>query len=572
MKAILVLLIVFSGYLSAALSNIEFTQEELEYLKNKNYITMCINPDWMPYEKIEDGKHIGITADYFEIFEKDIGIPIKLIKTTSWEQSIKFAKSRKCDILSLAMQTKSKDEYMNFTAPYLETPVVLATRPSVSFLYSLSYLKDEKVGIVKNYAINELVREKYPNINVIDVKNTKDGLQKVANGELYGYIGSLATIGYMFQTEFIGELKISGKFDDKWEFRIAVRNDDALLLSILDKSVKNLSNDKKQEIWNKYISINYEKGFDYHLFWEMLAVMTFVILIILMRYKTTNKYRKKIEKYLKTIDNYVLFSSSDLDGNITHISSALCKRTGYTKKELIGKNHSIFRHKDTPDSTFYDLWNTIKSGKDWSGEIKNRTKDGGYYWAYVTISTDFDEKGKAKGYTAIRYDITDKKKLEQISITDALTQIPNRLHLDNTYDKEFKRAARYGTKFSVIILDIDHFKNINDTFGHKVGDDVLILLAKILKDNIRDTDVLGRWGGEEFLIISPETNIMEAEKLANKMKNEIEYFDFPVVHSLTCSFGVSQFNENDKKEDIFKRADKALFIAKKSGRNRVVVC
>ncbi len=442
---------------------------------------------------------------------------------------------------------------------------------SISFLYSLSYLKDEKIGIVETYAINELVREKYPNINVIDVKNPKDGLQKVVIGELYGYIGSLVTIGYMFQTEFIGELQISGKLDEKWEFKIAVRDDDELLLSILDKSVKNLSKDTKQEIWNSHIGIDYQKGFDYQLFWQMLALMTFIVVIVLIRYRAVSKYKKKAKKHLKTIDNYALISSSDLDGNITHISNALCKKTGYTKYELIGKNHNIFRHEDMPDSAFKDMWETIKSGKDWNGEVKNITKDSGSYWVDVTISTNFDEKGKAKGYTAIRHDITDKKELEKISITDALTQIPNRLHLDNTYEKEFKRAVRYGIKFSVIILDIDLFKDVNDTFGHKVGDDVLILLAKILQDNIRDTDVLGRWGGEEFLIISPETNITEAEKLANKIKEKIEYFDFFVVHSLTCSFGVSEFNENDKKEDIFKRADEALFIAKKSGRNRVVI-
>ena len=570
MRAILILLIVLSSYLFS-FSKLELTQKEIGYLKNKKQVTMCIDPDWMPYEKIKNGKHIGITADYFKIFEKDIGIPIKLIETTSWDQSIEFAKSRKCDILSLAIQTRSRDEYLNFTAPYLETPIVLATKPNVSFLFGLSHLNSEKIGIVKNYAINELVRERYPNINVIDVKNPKDGLQKVVDEKLYGYIGSLATISYMLRAEFKDELKISDKLNDKWVFRIAVRDDDELLLNILDKSVKNLSKDTKQKIWNKHISMNHNKKFDYQLFLEMLVVMAFIIVLFLIRYRTANKYRKKIEKHLKTINNYVLFSSSDLDGNITHISSALCKKTGYKKDELIGKNHSIFRHDDMLDIAFDDLWDTIKSGKEWSGEVKNRTKDGGYYWADVTISTDFDEKGKAKGYTAIRRDITDKKELEQLSITDALTKIPNRLHLDNTYDKEFKRALRYGTKFSIIILDIDLFKNVNDTFGHKTGDDVLICLAKILHENIRNTDIVGRWGGEEFLIISPETGIKEAEKLANKIKEKIEYFDFPVAHSLTCSFGVSEFNENDKKEDIFKRADEALFIAKKRGRNRVVI-
>jgi len=131
------------------------------------------------------------------------------------------------------------------------------------------------------------------------------------------------------------------------------------------------------------------------------------------------------------------------------------------------------------------------------------------------------------------------------------------------------RAERYNTIFSIIIMDIDFFKKVNDKYGHKVGDNVLVKIAEILKKNTRNLDVLGRWGGEEFLIICTETDINKAIVIAQKIRLKIEKHNFSIAGHLTCSFGVSQYNKNDKNESTFRRADKALYKAKNSGRNKV---
>ncbi len=547
------------------------TKIEQNYLKEKKQINMCIDPDWMPYEKYQDGKYIGMIPQYFKIFQKGIGIPINLIKTTTWKQSLRFAKNRKCDILSLVAKTKKRKKFMNFTTPYFTTPVVIATKPDVPFIVNLKKLSTKKIGIVKGYAFNETLRKNYPNINIINVKDISDGLKKVANGQLFGFIDTLATIGYMFQKEFTGELKISGKFDENLELSIAVRNDDKILLSILNKAVKNLSEKTKQHILSKYIGIKYEKGFDYSLFWQIFALLTALVILLLFRNNAIHNYNRKIKKYIKIIENNVLVSTTDIDGNITSISEALCQLTGYTKKELIGKNHNIFRHEDMEDSYYKEMWETILKGACWQGEMKNRKKDGSYYWTYTKITPIFNKDRTIKEFNAIRQNITDKKKLEKISVTDTLTQIPNRLHLDNNYDIALQRAQRYKNIFSIILIDIDLFKDVNDDYGHQIGDNILIQLSELLQHNIRNLDILGRWGGEEFLIICPETDIKQAELVAKKIKNKIECFDFPIVKSITCSFGISQYHENDEKEDTFKRADEALYHAKNSGRNKVVV-
>lgn len=548
---------------------IKFDINEFVYLKKKKEITMCIDPNWMPFEKYENDKHIGMTSDYFKIFEQSIGIPIKPIKTESWTQSIEYAKQRRCDILSLVRETPKRKKYLNFTKSYINESVVLATKPNISFIDNLNQLKNQKIGIVKGYAFKEILLQQYPNLIIVDTNSVKDGLEKVCDGKLFGIIDTLPTIAYMLQNEFLGQLKISAKVDNTSQLCIGVRNDDLTLLRIFNKVINKLEPKIHQEILNKYIGIHYQKGFDYSLFWKIFAVFSITLLAFYIKYYISNKYNEKMKQYINLIDHNFLSSSSDLNGNITQVSEALCRTTGYKKEELIGKNHNIFRHKDMPDSTFKNLWETILSGKEWRGKIKNLNKDGSYYWADSKITPIFSKNGTIKGFNALRFDITDKVALKELSNTDKLTQIPNRLYLDTQYTHQITRAQRYDTVFSIIIIDIDFFKNVNDNYGHKVGDNTLIQLAQILKHNIRSLDVLGRWGGEEFLIICTETDINKAKILAEKIKIKIEKYNFPTIGHLTCSFSVTQYLKNDKNESTFKRADTALYKAKNSGKNKV---
>jgi len=306
-------------------------------------------------------------------------------------------------------------------------------------------------------------------------------------------------------------------------------------------------------------------------FFEISILSLVALVVVLYRYIEVRRYSKKIDNDFKIIDKYVLISYSDLKGRITYMSQALYDLNGYTKEELIGKPYSIFRHPDTDKETFRDLWETIQSGKEWRGEIRNLRKDSSCFWVDILISPNFNDEGVIIGYTALRHDITDKKRIEEISVTDQLTKIPNRLFLDRTYDYEVNRSIRYGSRFSAILLDIDNFKNVNDTYGHDIGDKVLIEVAIILKESIRKTDVIGRWGGEEFLIYCHKSSIEQSVGLARKIKKLVEEYDFTTVGRMTCSFGVSEYKSHDKDKEMIKRADIALYRAKTRGKNCVKV-
>ena len=159
--------------------------------------------------------------------------------------------------------------------------------------------------------------------------------------------------------------------------------------------------------------------------------------------------------------------------------------------------------------------------------------------------------------------------LERLSITDKLTNIYNRIRLDKTISEQLSLAKRYNREFGIMIIDVDYFKKVNDTYGHQVGDTTLIEIAKILKTNIRQTDTVGRWGGEEFVIICPQTNLEGIKILANNIREKIEKHQFPVIGNKTASFGVAIYQDEDNMETIIARADEALYNAKNNGRNRV---
>lgn len=167
------------------------------------------------------------------------------------------------------------------------------------------------------------------------------------------------------------------------------------------------------------------------------------------------------------------------------------------------------------------------------------------------------------------YYITHQKDLEHKAYTDSLTQIYNRTYFEDAFKKEIARHKREKTPLSLIVLDIDKFKKFNDTYGHLMGDEILKDLAKIIKKDIRLTDTFARWGGEEFVCVLPNTPLLNATKLAELLRVTIQNHIFKDNLSVTCSFGVSEFLEDDTKYTLMKKADEALYIAKANGRNRV---
>jgi len=273
---------------------------------------------------------------------------------------------------------------------------------------------------------------------------------------------------------------------------------------------------------------------------------------------------------MDTIDKYVITLDVDRNRRITNVSKALCDLSGYKKEELIGKLPSIFQSDDRDEHVYKDIWNKITNGLIWDGNFHNLTKNKEYFWIHSTILPNYDESNNIISYTSISEDITNKKIIEKLSQTDTLTQIYNRMVLDDNLEREYNRFLRNKTIFSLILIDIDKFKLVNDNYGHLIGDKVLITFSNILKKNSRKTDIVGRWGGEEFMIICTDTNISDAMKIAENIRKTIENYKFDIVKNCTASLGVSEINEEDNINSLLKRVDENLYKAKENGRNRSI--
>jgi diguanylate cyclase (GGDEF)-like protein len=231
----------------------------------------------------------------------------------------------------------------------------------------------------------------------------------------------------------------------------------------------------------------------------------------------------------------------------------------------------MIRHPDVTAGYFDELLQQLAEGElpDW--EVECGTVDGNPYWTEMIFDRVMNNKGEVVGYTAIMHDISDKKYIEQLSITDSLTGLFNRMKIDDVLNNESTRSSRYGSSLSILLFDIDYFKKINDTFGHQVGDTTLIAVAEIIMARTREVDIAGRWGGEEFMIICPQTGMKGASELAEELRIAISAHKLDEVDEVTCSFGVAEYNRGEHVTDLLMRADMALYKAKKGGRNRVVI-
>ena len=272
------------------------------YLHKKKEIKMCVLPDVLPLSSVENGKFIGMSADYIKLISKKIDTRFTLVPTQDWSESLAFVKQRKCDILPLAQETPSRKEYLDFSYTTFSTPLVIVTLKNKAFISDISSIIDKKIGFAKGHSHLELIQKKYPDINFIEVKNTQHGLRKVANGEIYAYVGNLASISYHVQREYANLLKVSGTVGKTIETKIAVRNDEPILLNIINRAIVKISEAEKQGIYNQWIHIIYEKGTDYALIAKITAFFLFLISITIFFIFRQNQYKKELERLTKSLE------------------------------------------------------------------------------------------------------------------------------------------------------------------------------------------------------------------------------------------------------------------------------
>ncbi|PKI79962.1 histidine kinase [Malaciobacter halophilus] len=266
-----------------------FTKGEKNYIKNRSAVNICINPNLISLRHKSNEEYTGILKDFLELINKSSGLNFNLVDKKSWKSTLEAVKSKECDIISTAAKVKEIKNSLNYTKSYIDIPLVIATKKEVSFIDNVSSLKGKKIGVVKDITFIKFLEKYYPYLNIVEVNSVSEGLKKVSTKKLFAQIDTITTISDEIQENFLSELKISGKIKQNLPLYFAVRKDDNFLLNILNKSIDSIDDFEKQKIINKWISIEYKKGFDYSLVWKILLVFIIIFSILLYRQRLLNK-------------------------------------------------------------------------------------------------------------------------------------------------------------------------------------------------------------------------------------------------------------------------------------------
>lgn len=437
--------------------------------------SVCVDPDWLPYEGVVGGEHIGISADYLAVLSDITGMEFSLYATDSWQASVIAVREGRCDILPMINKTPERSRYLDFTQHYFDAANVFVSRRDRPFLRGYEDVAGQRLGVVRGYQHDEYISEFYPGIQLVRLDSELQGMQQVLAGKLDLFVGSMLSVDGYIQSGGFNALRIAGLADPHDHLRMAVAKGRDALLARLNQGLLQIDTRHHTDIFSRWQQASQKSTLDLRYALMLFAFFLLVLGFVMWR------------------DRYIVRFN----------------RTLVAKNELL-----------------------------------------------ESLQSELMEKNKT---------------LEFMSSHDQLTSLHNRHFMIRRCEEEILRMRRFDQAACLILLDIDHFKHINDSYGHTCGDAVLQAMTELMVDTVREIDVVSRWGGEEFLILCPHTRMRDANALAVRLSKTIAAFDFHHVGHLTCSFGIAEFASANTFVQWFDRADKALYEAKSAGRNRIFI-
>jgi len=471
-------------------NKINLTQDEIAWLATNPVLKFAVDPKWSPIENInKENIYEGMNADLLAKISEISGIKFQLVPTKEWPESVELSKNGKVDMLPCISKTPEREGYLNFSQTTIALNDGIFMRSDATFIDDVEDLKGFKVGVPDGTALHTLIKEKYPLLIVIPIKGTQLGIEMLADGKIDAYAGNLEVGGFVLQQLGFFNLKVVFKFPEKRYMHIGLQKTfPAEALSIINKTLKSISVEEIETIRQRWVGLRIAEDTNYELMYKIGA--GFVIFMILAMYSNSklkqmisvktaeiNRKKEELELLVGTFDKNVIYSKTDLKGNITHVSEAFCTISGYTKEELIGKPHNIVRHPDTDKEFFHFLWENLRKGACVKADIKNLAKNGTTYWVDGKFEPEYDLSGKHIGYSAIRSDITGKKEVEELKqnlekLVDERTeelekekenveQILANILLPVLITSKERRIVVYANRFAQELYEMEEDKMVN---------------------------------------------------------------------------------------------------------------
>ena len=559
--------------------SIYFTPEERDYLKAHTVIKVANNINWEPFEFIdESGQWSGIAAEYFQLIEKQLGVKFEFTQAKNGAPLITEINRGEFDVLSSAVVTEERQQYLNFTSPFLSFPMVLTTLNDVSFIEDVDQLRGKKLAVGKAYGSHSFFRNLPSDIDLVLVDSTQEGLEAIISGKAFAYAGNVASINFTIKKHGFTNLHIAGQLGKAFDIAIGIQKSEPILFSIFNKALADINETQRSAIYNNWIKLEVLNTTDRTVWIQTLVVVTiaFIALLVVM---TIQQIKKSAQQaYIKQINELSMATYTNIHtGKFEWVSDRFAQLSGYDKSELLNQAHDDLRVKSV-DDTFYDqIWTDLRAGKTWQGELKAQRKDGSDYWVDLVYMPEI-VNGKVKGFWATRTDITDKKHLQKVAILDALTGVFNRHHFNAMFEAELNRASRKNQCFTLARFDIDFFKEVKDYYGHQKSDELLIQVVNSISTHTKCAgDLIFRVGSEEFMIFCEldreDTFFNYLELLRESVEALAIQNPKAELKTLSISIGGVFCQQADQTDSatLYAAVDKALYEAKYQGRNQVVM-
>ncbi len=574
-----------------SLKNLEITPKERAWLKAHPIIRVGVDPNFAPYEWFnESDEYIGLSAEYIRLVEKLLCVKLEIVHTSTWAETLELAKSGKIDMISDVNKTPSRESFLSFTQPYISNPIIIVSDDKNGFIGNLNRLNSKKVAVEASYYVGEMLEKNYPNIEIFPVKSVQDALLLVSKNEVNAYVGDAAAVNYAMRKNGLFNLKFAGETEYHSIHRMAAIKQHPELVSLLDKVLNSLTESQRGDIENRWMSLKIEKKLT---FTQILKyVLPFLIVLILVVYwnlrlrreitkrlELEGALKESIQLFKSVIDNTPVIRVfwKDINGFYLGGNSAFVKDAGFSEvDEILGKDDYEMGWWENADIYRADDQVVMQRNQPkLNYEEQLILPNGQIIWLKTSKVPLHNAKNEVIGIIGIYEDITVHKEhqqeLEYIAHHDMLTNLPNRLLLADRMQIALSQAKRDGTLIAVGYLDLDSFKDINDTFGNKLGDYLLIEIAKRIKNELRECDTVARLGGDEFaLLLVDLERSEECEMTLRRLLTTISvpfYINEKFI-SVSPSIGVTLFpNDSSDADTLLRHADHAMYEAKQAGKN-----
>ncbi|MEJ1421507.1 MAG: transporter substrate-binding domain-containing protein [Candidatus Sedimenticola sp. (ex Thyasira tokunagai)] len=403
---------------------LKLTTEEQEWLAANPVLSLGYDIDWPPVEFVDkEGTYKGMSADYMALIAESLGVTLEPAAPQSWQATIDAAKTGELDLLSAVAPTPQRDEYLRFTKTYLSFPIVIVTDQRVSYISDIKELKERKVTVVSGYASHDILVNNHPEIALQPVKDIIEGLRAVQSGEAYAFVGSLASTSHIMGREGIAGLKVSGETPYSFDLSIGVRKDQPILSGLMQKALDAIPEEKRIEIYNRWIAVTYERGFDYSLLWKILVpIVILVILLVLWNWqlnrvvnRKTTQLRESEAQYralVESVQSYYFFYAHDTDGVFTYLSPSIEIVLGYKPEDFLMHYSEYLTDDPVNEAVERHSQLAIQGEEQPPYELEIFHKDGSRFWLEVKETPVFDRRGRVVAVEGVARNITENKQAE----------------------------------------------------------------------------------------------------------------------------------------------------------------